>query len=99
MANVCLWYNSFGVDLSEKERPHYGGHRKRLRERFLKAAATLYLQQEGEGRDSLADLMRLTDFWRMRIGPLQKDCDLRSLCQADGIIPWIETESVRRTRP
>lgn len=40
---------------------------------IIKAAATLYLQQSGEGRDSLADPARLSDFWRMRIGSLQNE--------------------------
>ena len=35
---------------------------------IIKAAATLYLQQSSEGRDSLADPDRLANFWRMRIG-------------------------------
>jgi DNA repair protein RadC len=39
----------------------------------IKAAATLYLQQCGEGRDSLADPARLSEFWRMRIGALQNE--------------------------
>jgi len=38
---------------------------------IIKAAATLYLQQSGEGLDSLADSTRLSEFWRMRIGALQ----------------------------
>lgn len=38
---------------------------------IIKAAATLYLQQTGEGRDALVDSARLADFWRMRIGALQ----------------------------
>jgi len=38
---------------------------------IIKAAATLYLQQSGEGRDSLADPTRLAEFWRMRLGALQ----------------------------
>ncbi len=37
---------------------------------IIKATATLYLQQAGEGRDSLADPALLADFWRMRIGAL-----------------------------
>lgn len=41
--------------------------------KIIKAAATLYLQQSGEGQDSLADLSRLADFWRMRIGALQNE--------------------------
>ncbi|HOE31508.1 MAG TPA: DNA repair protein RadC [Planctomycetota bacterium] len=41
--------------------------------RIIKAAATLYLQQGGEGRDSLADPIRLTEFWRMRIGSLPNE--------------------------
>lgn len=40
---------------------------------IIKAAATLYLQQRGEGRDSLADPARLSEFWRMRIGALQNE--------------------------
>lgn len=40
---------------------------------IIKAAATLYLQQCGEGRDSLADPVRLADFWRMRLGALQNE--------------------------
>lgn len=41
--------------------------------KIIKAAATLYLQQSGEGQDSLADPSRLADFWRMRIGSLQNE--------------------------
>jgi DNA repair protein RadC len=41
--------------------------------KIIKAAATLYLQQSGEGRDSLADPSRLADFWRMRIGGLPNE--------------------------
>lgn len=41
--------------------------------RIIKAAATLYLQQSGEGRDSLADPARLSEFWRMRIGALENE--------------------------
>jgi DNA repair protein RadC len=40
---------------------------------IIKAAATLYLQQSGEGLDSLADPARLSEFWRMRIGALQNE--------------------------
>lgn len=40
---------------------------------IIKAAATLYLQQSGEGHDSLADPTRLAEFWRMRIGALQNE--------------------------
>jgi len=40
---------------------------------IIKAAATLYLQQRSEGKDSLADPMRLADFWRMRIGALPNE--------------------------
>jgi DNA repair protein RadC len=40
---------------------------------IIKAAATLYLQQGSEGRDSLADPARLADFWRMRIGALSNE--------------------------
>src|SRR5690606_20583473 len=38
---------------------------------IIKAAATLYPQQAGEGRDSLADPIRLAEFLRIRIGALQ----------------------------
>jgi DNA repair protein RadC len=41
--------------------------------KIIKAAATLYLQQASEGRDSLADASRLADFWRMRIGALPNE--------------------------
>jgi DNA repair protein RadC len=41
--------------------------------KIIKAAATLYLQQSGEGQDFLADPSRLVDFWRMRIGGLQNE--------------------------
>ena len=41
--------------------------------RIIKSAATLYLQQSGEDRDSLADPLRLADFWRMRIGSLHNE--------------------------
>lgn len=40
---------------------------------IIKAAATLYLQQSAEGRDSLADPERLASFWRMRIGALPNE--------------------------
>jgi DNA repair protein RadC len=40
---------------------------------IIKATATLYLQQRGEGRDSLADPGRLASFWRMRIGSLPNE--------------------------
>ena len=39
--------------------------------KIIRAAATLYLQQSGEGQDSLADPTRLSDFWRIRLGALQ----------------------------
>jgi len=41
--------------------------------KIIKEAATLYLQQSGEGQDSLADPSRLAAFWRMRIGALQNE--------------------------
>lgn len=41
--------------------------------KIVRAAATLYLQQSGEGQDSLADPSRLADFWRMRIGALRNE--------------------------
>lgn len=40
---------------------------------IIKAAATLYLQQRAEGRDSLAEPARLSEFWRLRIGALQNE--------------------------
>jgi DNA repair protein RadC len=40
---------------------------------IIKAAATLYLQQSGEGHDLFADPARLSEFWRMRIGALQNE--------------------------
>lgn len=39
----------------------------------IKAAATLYLQQSGEDRDSLAEPAKLAEFWRLRIGALQNE--------------------------
>jgi len=39
--------------------------------KIIKAAASLYLQQVAEGRDSLADPSRLCEFWRMRLGALR----------------------------
>lgn len=41
--------------------------------KIIKAAATLYLQQRGEGQDSIADPWRLSAFWRMRIGALPNE--------------------------
>ncbi len=41
--------------------------------KIVKAAATLYLQQETEAGDFLADPTRLTDFWRMRLGTLTNE--------------------------
>ena len=40
---------------------------------IIKAAATLYLQQGSEARDSLVDSDRLTGLWRMRIGALSNE--------------------------
>lgn len=40
---------------------------------IIKAAATLYLQQRGEDRDTLSDPIHLADFWRMRIGGLRNE--------------------------
>lgn len=40
---------------------------------IIKAAATLYLQQAGEGHDFLADPSRLAELWRMRIGALRNE--------------------------
>ncbi|MHB2026491.1 MAG: JAB domain-containing protein [Elusimicrobiota bacterium] len=41
--------------------------------KIIRAAATLYLQQSAEGRDSLADPDRLASFWKMRIGELPNE--------------------------
>ena len=41
--------------------------------KIIKAAATLYLQQSGEGQDALSDASRLSSFWRMRIGSLTNE--------------------------
>lgn len=41
--------------------------------KIIRAAATLYLQQSGEGQDSLSDSSQLSDFWRMRIGSLPNE--------------------------
>jgi DNA repair protein RadC len=41
--------------------------------KVIKAAATLYLQQDGEVRDSLIDSTQIAEFWRMRIGALQNE--------------------------
>lgn len=38
--------------------------------KVIREAATLYLQQGVEARESLADPLQLADFWRMRIGGL-----------------------------
>jgi DNA repair protein RadC len=40
---------------------------------FIRAAATLYLQQSAEGTESLADPERLLAFWRVRIGALHDE--------------------------
>ena len=40
---------------------------------IIRATATLYLQQKAEGLDSLADPVRLAEFWRMRIGALKNE--------------------------
>ena len=41
--------------------------------KIVKAAATLHLQQSGEGRDCLAGPAQLSEFWRMRIGALRNE--------------------------
>ena len=41
--------------------------------RIIRATATLYLQQGGEDRDSLANPSHLQDFWRMRLGALRNE--------------------------
>ena len=40
---------------------------------IIRAAATFYLRQSGEGRESLSDPARLADRWRMRFGALQNE--------------------------
>lgn len=40
---------------------------------IIKAAATLYLQQRGEGCDVRAEPARLSEFWRVRIGELRRE--------------------------
>jgi len=40
---------------------------------IVRAAATLYLQQGGEGRNSLAEPAHLEAFWRMRFGAKQNE--------------------------
>ena len=40
---------------------------------IIRAAATLYLQQGCEERDSFADPSHLHDFWRMRLGTLKTE--------------------------
>ena len=41
--------------------------------RIIREAATLYLQQSAEGRDSLANPEALSRFWRARIGALSNE--------------------------
>jgi len=41
--------------------------------KIIRAAATLYLQQNAEGRDILSDPLQLAVFWRMRIGGLANE--------------------------
>lgn len=41
--------------------------------RIIREAATLYLQQSAEGRDSLANPEALSQFWRARIGALSNE--------------------------
>lgn len=41
--------------------------------KIVKAAATLYLQQESEAGEFLADPSRLENFWRMRLGALTNE--------------------------
>ena len=61
--------------------------------KILKAAATLYLQQESEAGEFLADPSRLENFWRMRLGALTNEVfevavsrqggHVRAPCQAE----------------
>lgn len=41
--------------------------------KIIRAAATLYLQQNAEGREMLSDPLQLAAFWRMRIGGLANE--------------------------
>lgn len=41
--------------------------------KIIKTASTLYLQQSGEGHDSLKDPVHLQEFWRMRMGALTNE--------------------------
>lgn len=41
--------------------------------KIIRAAATLYLQQNAEGREILSDPLQLATFWRMRIGGLANE--------------------------
>lgn len=41
--------------------------------KLIRDAATLYLQQTSEHRDSFAEPQALEDFWRTRIGPLKQE--------------------------
>ena len=41
--------------------------------KVIRAAATLYLQQTVEERDSFIEPSKIMDFWRMRIGALQNE--------------------------
>ncbi len=47
------------------------GHVTPIALKIIQAAATLYLQQSAEGVHCLADPVRLSEFWRMRIGALK----------------------------
>ena len=40
---------------------------------LIREAAALYLQQRSEGGDVLRHATKITDFWRMRIGPLKHE--------------------------
>lgn len=41
--------------------------------KIIRAAATLYLQQNAEGEEVFTDANRIADFWRMRIGSLSNE--------------------------
>jgi DNA repair protein RadC len=53
---------------------------------IIRAAATLYLQQAAEGSEVLSDPVRISAFWRMRIGSLP-EAELSALYTALALDP------------
>jgi DNA repair protein RadC len=41
--------------------------------KVIRAAATIYLQQNAEGREILSDTATMSDFWRMKLGELPNE--------------------------